>query len=284
MVLRHYVGPNHFRTLRVPLIRGRSFNAGDRAGSNRVVIINEIAAKRFFPNEDPIGKRVWFQGGSTFDRPDSSGEIVGIVGNVAYQELDQRPFQADFYTPYAQFTYATRMVMVKARGEMQTLLPDLRAAVRRADPSLALFEVQTMESRMEDSWSRLTYQIRLLIAFAIAAVFLAGMGIFAVITHVVGDRRREIGVRVALGAAPAQVIATVGDRGARPAVYGLVIGVAMSIAVGRLLSANVYGVRAADPIVIAGVTVTTFAMILIAAYFAARRALGIEPADALRAS
>ena len=168
-VLRHYIGPNHFQVLRVPLIRGREFTAADRAGTNRVTIINETAAKRFWPNENPLGKRVWFGGGSNFDRPDSSAEIVGIVGDVAYQHLDERPFQADFYTPYAQFTYATRWVVVRTQGNPLALVPALRRAVRRADPTLALFDVKTMDQRVSESWERVSYQTRVLGAFAIAA-------------------------------------------------------------------------------------------------------------------
>jgi hypothetical protein len=160
---------------------------------------------------------VWFGGGSNFDRPDSSAEIVGIVGDVAYQALDSRPFQPDFYTPYAQFTYATRFVLVRTRGDPNALVPELRRAVRAADPDLALFDVQAMTDRMHDSWSRLSYQIRLLTAFAIVALVLAATGIFAVIAHSIGDRRREIGVRIALGATPTDIIALIGNRGARPA-------------------------------------------------------------------
>ena len=281
-VLRHYVGPDHFRALRVPLIRGRLFDARDRAGANRVAIINQLAAKRFWPNEDPIGKRVWFGGGSNFNSPDSSAEIVGIVGDVAHQQIDEHPFQPDFYTPYAQFTYATRMVVVRTKGNPAALAADLRRAVRRADPNLALFEVKTMEERLADSWARLTYQTRLIAAFALAAMLLAGTGIFAVIVHVIGDRRREIGVRVALGATPSQIIATVGDHGARPAAIGLVAGLGASLLIGRLIAASAYGVRAVEPIVIGPVVVMTFTVIVLAAYLAARRALAIEPAEALR--
>lgn len=281
-VLRHYVGPDHFRALRVPVIRGRAFNDGDRAGANRVTIISEGAARRFWPNDDPIGKRVWFGGGSSFDRPDSSAEIVGIVGDVAYQHLDEHPFQADFYTPYAQFTYATRTVLVRTRGNANAIVPELRRAVRRADPNLALFDVRTMDDRVADSWARVTYQIRLLGAFAVVALLLAGTGIFAVISQVIGDRRHEIGVRTALGATPLQVIAIVGDRGARPAFAGVVLGLGVSLSIGRLLGASVYGVRAADPTLIACVTVTAAVVILLAVYLAARRALVIQPAEALR--
>jgi predicted permease len=124
-ISRHYVGPDHFRALHVTVLRGRVFDDRDRAGTPRVAVINLTAAKRFWPNEDPIGKRVWFGGGSSYDRPDSSAEIVGIVGDVAYQALDERPFQADFYTPYMQFTYAARTVLVRTRLDPATIAPHM---------------------------------------------------------------------------------------------------------------------------------------------------------------
>jgi predicted permease len=281
-ILRHYVGPDHFKTLNIPVLRGRAFTAHDRAGAPRVAIINQLAARRFWPNEDPIGKRVWFGGGSNFDRPDSSAEIIGIVGDVAYQPLDSRPFQPDFYTPYAQFTFATRFVLVRTHGDPDALVPDLRRAVRAADPDLALFDVQSMTDRMHDSWSRLSYQIRLLTAFAVVALVLAATGIFAVIAHSIGDRRREIGVRIALGATPAQVVALTGNRGARPALIGLVIGLLAAFAIGRAMSSLVYGVKAVDPMVSGTVLMTTVVVVLFATYLAARRALLIQPTDALK--
>jgi putative ABC transport system permease protein len=281
-VLRHYVGPNHFRSLSVPLIRGRIFDARDRAGGPHVVIINQVAARRFWPNEDPIGKRVWFGGGSTFDRPDSSAEIVGIVGDVAYQALDERPFQPDFYTPYTQFTYASRTVLVRTRGEPNAVLPDIRAAIARVDPALALFEIRTMDDKIGDSWARLSYQTTILSVFAIIAVLLAATGIFAIVAHVINDRRREIGIRVALGASPVQVLTAVGETGARPATLGLVLGAACAGVVGRLLAAAVYGVRAFDPVVIGAVVVLLAIVIIAAAYVAARRALLVDPVESLR--
>jgi putative ABC transport system permease protein len=282
-VLRHYIGPDHFRALGVRLIRGRVFSPADRAGAPRVAIINELAAKRFWPNEDPIGKRVWFGGGSNFTSPDSSAEIVGIVGDVAYQPLDEHPFQPDFYTPYQQFTYSTRTVLVRTRGAPNALVPAVRRAVRDADPNLALFDVRTMEERIHDSWARLSYQMRLLGGFAAAAVLLAGMGIFAVIAHSVGDRRREIGVRVALGATPAQVIGTVGRHGVRPAIIGVGIGLFAAVLIGRVLASAVYAVHAFDPPVLAGAIGVSITVTLAATYLAARRALAIEPVEAMRA-
>jgi putative ABC transport system permease protein len=281
-VLRHYVGPNHFHTLSVAVIRGRTFDARDRAGAPRVAIINQVAARRFWPDEDPIGKRVWFGGGSTFDRPDSSAEIIGIVGDVAYQALDERPFQSDFYTPYAQFTYATRTVLVRTRGEPAAMLPDIRAAIARVDPGLALFEIRTMDDKIGDSWARLSYQTKILSVFAIIALLLAATGIFAIVAHVINDRRREIGIRVALGATPVQVLTAVGESGARPAAVGLVLGAAGAVVAGRLLTAAVYGVRAFDPLVIGAVVFVLAIVIVAAAYFAARRALLVDPVESLR--
>jgi putative ABC transport system permease protein len=247
-----------------------------------VAIINQTAARRFWPNENPIGKRVWFGGGSNFDRPDSSAEIVGIVGDVAYQSLDEHPFQPDFYTPYAQFTYASRTVLVRTRGDPSALLPAVRHAVREADPNLALFDVRTMEEHIRDSWAQLSYQMRLLGAFAAAALLLAAMGIFAVIAHSVGDRRREIGVRMALGATRGQIIASVGRHGARPAMVGVAIGMLATAVVGRMLASSVFGVRAFDPLVLGSVLVVAVFVTLLATYLAARRALAIEPVEAMR--
>jgi len=282
-VLRHYIAPDHFRVLGVPILRGRAFTAADRAGAPRVAIINQLAARRFWPNEDPIGKRVWFGGGSSFDRPDSSAEIVGIVGDVAYQSLDERPYQPDFYTPYAQFTYAARMVMVRTRGDPLAIVSDVRHALRRVEPTLTLFDVETMNDRIRESWARLTQQTRLLSAFAVLALVLAAAGIFGVIAQVVGERRREIGVRAALGASSVALLRSVGRHGAGPATTGALLGIALSIAAGRVIAAAVHGVPAFDIGVAAIVVLTMFGVIVMAAGLAARRALAIEPSEAMRA-
>lgn len=281
-VLRHYVGPNHFRALGIPVLRGRTFNDRDRAGAPRVAIVNELAAKRFWPDEDPIGKRVWFGGGSNFDRPDSSAEIVGIVGDVAYQSLDQRPFQPDFYTPYAQFTYATRTVLVRTRQEPTAIVGEIRRAVAGVDPSLALFDVRAMDDLIGDSWARLSYQTRILAAFAFVALLLAATGIFAIVAHMINDRRRELGIRVALGASSGQVLATVGEAGVKPAAFGLLGGAIATLVFTRALAAVVYGVRAFDPAVLGGVVLLLTFVIVFAAFLAGRRALAINPVDALK--
>ncbi|HKW11155.1 MAG TPA: ADOP family duplicated permease, partial [Gemmatimonadaceae bacterium] len=224
-VLRHYVAPEHFATLGVPLLRGRIFTHEDRAGPRHVAIINRLAAERFFPNEDPIGQRVWFGGGSNIIGPDSAAEIVGIVGDVAYQPLDERPMQPDFYTPYAQFTFASRAVMVRTLGDPAAAVPAIRRAVQRADPALPLYEVRTMNEQLGNSTAGRRFDTMLLSAFAIVALLLAGMGIYAVVAHSVAQRTREVGIRVALGATGRDVVALVVREGMTVPLIGLAVGV-----------------------------------------------------------
>jgi putative ABC transport system permease protein len=281
-VLRHYVGPDHFATLGVPLLRGRAFDATDRAGGRRVAVINRLAAARFFPREDPIGKRVWFGGGSNFDRPDSAAEIIGIVGDVAYQFLDERPMQPDFYTPYAQFTYASRAVLVRSLGNPAALLPGIRAAVRRVDPSLALYEVRTMEEQMHAATAGRRFDTALLAVFAVVALLLAAMGIYAVVAHGVAQRTREVGIRIALGATSEQVVSMVVGEGMMVPVVGLIIGTAGSLALTRAIRSALYGVSGTDPVVYGVLTLVLAGFALAACYVPARRAARVDPLVALK--
>ena len=281
-VLRHYVGPDHFRTLGVPLVRGRIFDRGDRAGRQRVAIINQLAAQRFFPNEDPIGKRVWFGGGSNFDRPDSAAEIVGIVGDVAYQSLDERPMQPDFYTPYSQFTYAARAVLVRSSGDPAALVPAIRAAVRRAEPSLALREVRTMADQLGYASAGRRFDTTLLAAFASIALLLAGMGIYAVVSHTVAQRTREVGIRIALGASARDVVAMVIREGMAIPALGLAAGVAGALALTRVIRAALYGVSATNPEVYILLTAVLAGCGVAACYVPARRAARVDPVVALK--
>jgi putative ABC transport system permease protein len=280
-VLRHYVAPDHFRTLGIPLLRGRAFTGRDRAGAPRVAIINEAAARRFFPGENPIGQRVWFDGGSSFDRPDSSAEIVGIVGDVPYQALDHDPVQADFYTPYAQFTFASRMVIVRTNVS-SAVMPAIRRALRRADPDLVPLDVQTMIERAEASWSRQSYVSALLASFGAVALLLAAIGVFAVVANAASERRREIGIRTALGARARDVLATVVGRTAILAVAGLTLGLLLAIALSRTIQSLLYQTRPIDPIVMVAVVLVLGAAVGIASWLPARKALRADPLEALR--
>lgn len=172
-VLRHYIGPDHFRTLGIPLRRVRVFSAADVAGAPRVTVISETAARRFWPNDDPIGKRVLFGGGSSFDSAERSAVIVGIVADVVYQPLDREPNFSSFYTPYPQFTYASRMVFLKTAGEPMSVMPDVRRAIASVDPELAMRDVQPLSELVSGSWARHRFDAILFGGFGIAALLLA---------------------------------------------------------------------------------------------------------------
>ena len=281
-VLRHYVAPAHFQTLGVPLVRGRGLTASDRAGRPHVVVINEAAAEKFWPTENPIGNRVWFDGAPAFGSPDSSAEIVGVVGNVAYQPLDENPIQPDFFTPYAQFTYPTRMMLVRTRGEPLALVPEIAQAVRRVDPGLALFDVQTMDGRARMSWSKHSFQTALLAVIAVIALSLAVTGVYAVTSHFVASRTREIGVRMALGATDRQIARASMAQTVRLGLAGGVAGILGALGLGRIMGAMLYNTSPLDSGVLAGAAAVLIVALLAASYLPVRRALRIAPADVLR--
>jgi predicted permease len=280
-VMRHYVAPAHFQTLGIPLKRGRPFTFEDRPGRARVVIINEQAARQFWPGEDPIGHRVWFGGGSSFNHPDSAGEIVGIVGDVPYGSLERGTLPS-FYTPYRQFTYPFRTVMVKAAGNPLGLVPEIRRAVRGVD-DLPIFEVRLLEDQLGDSWARTRFTAMLIGGFALLALLLAAGGIYGIISHSVGQRRRELGIRVALGAAPIDLIRLVVGLGAGLAGIGVAIGIGAAYLLTRAVRAMLFGVDPADPVVYLAQALLLMAVAVLASYLPARRASRMDPVATLRA-
>jgi putative ABC transport system permease protein len=282
-VLRHYVAPGHFRTLGIPLLRGRAFSSTDVAGAPKVTVISEGAARKFWPNEDPIGRRVWFGGGSSFNSPDSSAEIVGIVGDVVYAPLDQQPNRASFYTPYMQFTYASRMVYVRTERDPLSLVAEIRQALTNVDPDLSMRDVQSLEQLVSGSWARHRFDAVLFGGFGITALSLAASGIFAVLAFMVGTRTREFGLRVALGARPASVIALVLREGMGFPALGLVIGAAAALASTRVLASSLYGITPLEPKVFAGTALLLLAVAVAACLVPAWRATRVHPMEALRA-
>jgi predicted permease len=282
-VLRHYIAPDHFKVLSVPLLRGRVFTDADRAGSPRVAIISASAARHFWPGEDALGRRVWFGGGSSFDRPDSSAEIVGIVGDVVHEPLALKPNRDEFYTPYAQFTYSSRVVMVRTAGDPISMVPAIRRAVQSVDPDLPLTDVQSMNERIGNSWSRQRFDAMLFGGFAAVALLLATSGIYAVVSYAVRMRTREMGIRLALGATAPAVIRLVLREGMGFPAIGLVVGMGAALMLGGTLRAVLYQVSPMDPGVLAGAVVLLLAVSLVACLVPARRATRVDPLVALRA-
>ena len=281
-VLRHYVAPDHFETLGAQVLRGRTLAVSDRAGRPPVVVINEAAAERFWPTEDPIGQRIWFEGSPAFGRADDAAEIIGIVSNVAYQPLDEDPFQPGFYTHYAQFTYPTRMVLVRSQGEPLALVPEVASAMRRADPALALFDVQSMESRAQLSWSKHDFQTALFLVIGGMALFLAVTGVYAVVSYAVASRTREIGVRMAIGASDVQIARATMAHPVRLGVTGGAVGVLVALALSRVMRATLYDTSPLDAGAFAGALTVLAVALVIASYLPVRRALQVNPIDVLR--
>ncbi|MGH7754469.1 MAG: FtsX-like permease family protein, partial [Gemmatimonadales bacterium] len=278
-----YVAPEHFRTLGIPLLRGRGFTSSDGAGAPHVTVISATAARRFWPTEDPLGRRVWFGGGSSFSSPDSAATIVGIVGDVVYAPLDQRPNAASFYTPYAQFTYPSRMVFVRSMGDPLAIVPDLRTALGSVDPDLSMRDVQPLADVVSGSWARHRFDAILFGGFGVAALLLAASGIFAVLAYTVANRTREFGIRIALGANAGVVMREVIREGMGFPLAGLLLGAAASLATTRLLRASLYEVSPLEPGVYLRTVVVLVAVSTAACLVPAWRATRADPMEALRA-
>ena len=282
-VLRHYIGPDHFRTMGIPVRRGRVFTALDTAEARRVTVISETAARRFWPNQDPIGQRVWFGGGSNFDSPERSAEIVGVVADVVYAPLDRRPNRASFYTPYTQFTYASRMVFVRTSSDPMSVVPGVRRAIAGVDPELAMRDVQPLSEVVSGSWARHRFDAVLFGGFGVLALLLAASGIFAVLSYAVQTRTREFGVRIALGADSARVVRDVLKEGMGFPIVGLLVGIGAALGTTRLLQSALYEVSPQEPRVFIGTALLLLITAAAACVIPAWRATRTDPIAALRA-
>ncbi len=280
VVERHYVSADYFRTLGIAVRKGRALTDHDRPGRPPVTVINEAAARRFWPGEDPIGKRVWF-GLSTGFSPGQPVEIVGVVADVKYGTMDE-PLGPDFYTSYLQFTYPSTLVLVKARHDPAALVPALRAAVASVDAGMPIYDVQTIDDRIAGALSRPRFNAVGLALFAGVALLMAAVGVYGVMAYSVSTQMREIGVRLALGAGARRVLGLVLGEGARLAGLGAAIGLAGAVALTRLMRSVLYGVAPTDPVIFASATAIIMVVALTAAFLPARRAAGVDPMIVLR--
>jgi len=282
---RHYISSDYFRTLGIPVLAGRALTPADRPGSPPVAIVNESGARRFWPGENPIGKRAWF--GTTtgpFSDPAHAVEIVGVVGDIKYDGVDRadRPDRADFYTSYLQFSYPDTMIVVGARGTATSLLPVLRIAVASVDPALPIYDAMTLDERIGAAVARPRFNATLLGAFAGAALLLAAIGVYGVLSYSVSARMREMGVRLALGADPSRVVRLVLGQGLRLAAIGAAFGIVASVAIARLAQRVLVDAAAWDPRLLGAAGVIMLAVASVAAFIPARRAGAIDPILVLR--
>ena len=282
---RHYISADYFQTLRIPILAGRGIAPTDRAGAPPVAVVNESGARRFWPGENPIGKRVWF--GTTtgpFSDPARAVEIVGVAGDVKYEGVDQpdRPDRADFYTSYLQFSYPDTMIIVKARSAATALLPAMRTAVASVDPSLPIYDAMTLDERIGVAVSRPRFNATLLGSFAGAAILLAAIGVYGMLSYSVSARMRDIGVRLALGADAGRVLRQVIGQGLRLAALGGAIGLGASFALARLAERLLPDAPAWDARLVGIAGIIMLAVSAAAAFIPARRASAVDPMVVLR--
>ena len=278
MALTHSVTPDYFRVMRIPLLRGREFRESDSvSGAANVVIIGEEIARSFFANQDPIGQKLKIRG---FPAPYVS-EIIGIVGDVKDKSLAEAP-QYMLYVPYTQESWRMMSFVLRAKGSPSSLADALRGQIQTLDGSLALQDVRPLSSLIHDSEGSERFRSVLLGCFGALALVLAIVGIYSVIAYTVAQRTHEIGIRMALGAEPSDVLFLVIFQGMRTVLVGIAIGLAAALALSRLLQGFLYNVgdKDATTFTVIGFLLTLVA--LLACYIPARRAMRVDPMVALR--
>ncbi|HKO04631.1 MAG TPA: FtsX-like permease family protein, partial [Candidatus Acidoferrales bacterium] len=273
------VGLDYFRTMHIPLIAGRTFTASDTRTSAPVVIINQTLAHKFFPNENPIGKRI--KPGVSDSGSSVMREIVGVVGDVRHRRLWRAP-DPESYVPYDQVSLGGMTLVVRAASNPQALMPMIRNEMKRADAELPLYNVRTLEEYVSGSVAQRRFTALLLGIFAGIALLLAAVGLYGVMSYGVAQRTHEIGVRVALGAESGDVLRLVVGQGLRLTMLGVLLGWLGALGVSRFLSGMLYGVAGDDPLTFAAVAAVFIAVALAACYIPARRAMRVDPLVALR--
>jgi putative ABC transport system permease protein len=271
-----FVTPGLFEAMGIPLRQGRGFTDADTADRPTVIVINESMATQFWPGEDPIGKRVDMEWGGLH-----KAQVVGIVGDVRLTALET-PSRTTIYWAQAQIPSSFMTFMVRTRRAPESILPEVRAEIARLDATLPLGNVQTLEQVMEGALERPRFTFVLTSAFAVTAAFLAGLGLFGVLAQVVAQRRAEMGLRLALGALPRNVIGLVVREGLALAVFGLALGLVGALAASRLLGSLLYETSPVDPLAYAAVAVLVGGVAVLAAVLPARRAARVDPVAALK--
>jgi putative ABC transport system permease protein len=270
--------PGYFATLGIPLAAGRDFAATDVRDSEPVLIISRATADLFWRGEDPVGKRVKF-GGFQSDNPWYT--VIGVVENVRHFALDQVP-RPEIYRPYSQAAWPVMAIVAKTAGEPMAWERSVRDALRRVDPGLPAADARSMDQIVMGSVSWRETPLRLLSGFAVIGLVLAALGVYGVLGYYVAQRTRELGVRIALGATRAAIVALVLRQSMLPIVVGLVLGVAGAIGASQLLTTFLYDVRPTDPRVISAVSILLVVVGIVASWLPARRAAMVDPLAALR--
>jgi putative ABC transport system permease protein len=273
------VSPDYFRAAGIAVVQGRVPGERDAANAPPVLVVNQALARRDFPNEDPVGKRISY--GTGPDGQPIWKEIVGVVADVRSEEPG-REAAPEIYASYLQDPFGGVSYVVRTSAEPESLAPGVREAVRALDKAQPVAEVRTMEQLVGQSFAQPRFNSLLLGLFACMALLLAAAGIYGVMSYAVTQRTHEIGIRIALGAQGRDVLRLVVGRGMLLALAGVGLGLAAALALTRLMSGLLYGVTATDPLTFAGVALLLSVVALLASYVPARRATKVDPMVALR--
>jgi putative ABC transport system permease protein len=270
------ISPGYFHALGIPLLRGRAFSDRDVENSPMVAVVDEAFARRHFPNDDAIGRGIDIGNGT-----DGFYEIVGVVGDVHHGGLDAAP-NPTMYVPFKQDVFSSMWMMVRTKGDPAQHTSLARQAVREIDSSLPAFSITPLATVVDESVAQRRFSMLLLGLFALVALFLAAVGLYGVVAYTVSQRTQEIGLRMAIGAQPGDVLRMVVGGGMKLAALGVVIGIAAALGLASLVASMLFGVTPFDP---ASYAVTAAVLLIVAAfacYVPARRAMGVDPLVALR--
>ena len=281
------VSPGFFSTLRIPMIAGRTFSATDAPNAIPVVVVSRAFARQFYPNENPIGKRITIGWGrqrsaNAADTVNAGGEIVGIVGDIRALGAREKP-PSTVYLPYDQAPVQYLSLLVRSSAPPSLIVTSTRAAIKEVDPELPIFDVKTMTDVLAGSVSQPRFYAILLASFAGIALLIAALGIYGVISYTVSQRTRELGIRIALGAQRERVLQLVIRQGMALTLVGIAIGLGAAYALSHVIASMLFGVAPADPMTFAAVAGVFLAIAGMASYLPARRAAGVDPIIAMRA-
>jgi len=274
----HWVTPGWFETMRVPLVRGRLFTNADRLGAQKVVLVSESAARAYWPGQDPVGRPVSVGQGGFYE---DTAYVAGVVGDVRFGTLDSLP-KPDVYISYYQSPRGRMMMFLRTAGDPRSAIAGARREIEALSPGVPLYDVRPMTERVADAVGYARFSALLLAAFAAVALALAALGTYGVISFGVSQRRKEIGVRVALGATRQSVVRLVVGQGIALAVAGCVIGVAGALATTGVLRSLLYGVEPSDPVTLVLIVGLLVTAVIVASWLPARRAASVDPSEALR--
>jgi predicted permease len=272
----HSMSRDFLRTLRIPLRLGRPFDSRETPGAPTAVILNESAARLLWKGESPVGHRL-----STFQDSTPPVEVIGVVADVKYEAIDA-PSRPAVYFDATQFGGGGSVIFARSRGSAAASIPAIRRVIAESNPALAIHGVATGEEMLARAASSTRFVTTLLASFGVVAALLAALGVYGVLAYLVSQRKREFGVRMAIGASPSSLLVVMFRQGLALTIGGLLLGVAGAVAASRLLSSFLYGVGRSDALTFAGVIVTVGAAGVLATLIPARRATKVDPAITLR--